>query len=352
MSKLSYEKWLESMGEAYYPVSEEGRKLADLEASFLWKRPLENMLGALHYEHLGLPRFRGLLFSGGGGNGKHTYLNAFIQSVCQAEYCFDRAGMIRFRADDFSEEQLGSGEAAREMIDAAFEMGSKIGSDYFVVFDQMEGYDRLPAVCNYIADAILAAEGTAFHVLCLAEDGRKLSSELKNLLLECRCGNPNPAARKEYLSKNLSQNVEDWTTPGAGNLKTIKICLRDLTLDELTSATEGFSYKDLENLILTLRMDISSRSYEDLPTCDMDMEKDVVLRYAAAMAPGAVEGVSLEHLVGSLNLAGTQAASPAPNAAENRLAELTGKKGQRSFSEDAELIDMVPTLRELTSGGK
>jgi hypothetical protein len=324
-------------------VYEEGLEISELPETFLWKKPIENMISSLHYDHLKLPRYQGLLLFGENGNGKHTIAEAYIQSVCKSEMCFEKAVYIRLRAEDFNAKQLTSLEDITSFVAALFEICAMSGEQSFIVFDQMEKYDEITVVCNCIADALLSVT-EKIHVICISEDFKLIPAELSKILLKCKCSAPDEILRKKYFEDNLSFNVEDWIY-GSDYMRTIKLEINDISTDELVKLTDGFSFAMLGEFVQILKMDISGRTLGDEPVCSISI--------------GKAEAMSYIHMLGS-DISVRQTApqvvyvnSPISevNAVKNdendiEIKNLINKGGARSVEENLQLIDAVPVLKE------
>ena len=324
-------------------VYEEGLEISELPETFLWKKPIENMISSLHYDHLKLPRYQGLLLFGEEGNGKHTVADAYIQSVCKSEMCFEKAVYIRLRAEDFNAKQLASLEDISSFVTALFDICSMSGEHSFLVFDQMEKYDETAVVCNCIADALLSAS-EKMHVICISENYKIIPSELSKLLLRCRCSAPDKNLRKKYFEDNLSFNVEDWVY-GSDYMRTVKLEIKDISADELAELTDGFSFADLEELIQIFKMNAAGMVFGDEPVCSVKISKEEAMSYINMLSSDTAVKQSVPQVV--------YVNSPAQDAdtvkhVENgsEIKNLINKGGARSVEENLQLIDAVPVLEE------
>ena len=75
MNESDMLQWLEELVEI---PPEEDAALNELPDSFIWCRPLTRMTALTDPSSLGLPAFRGAVFAGPAGNGKHTLARALL----------------------------------------------------------------------------------------------------------------------------------------------------------------------------------------------------------------------------------------------------------------------------------
>ncbi len=328
-------------------VYEEGPEISELPDTFLWKKPIENMISSLHYDHLKLPRYQGLLLFGDRGNGKHTLSDAYVQSVCKSEMCFEKSVYIRLRAEDFNAKQLTSVDEINGFIDALFETCGMTGEHSFLVFDQMDSYSEITVVCNGIADALMAAS-EKIHVICIAEDFRIIPSELSKLLLRCSCPDPDERLRKKYFEERLSFHVEDWVY-GSDYRRTIKLQLKDLSAGELVSLTEGFSFAMLGEFVQVLKMNISDRTLGEEPVCTIEVSREEALGYLHMLAPDLPAGGTVPQII-YRKPQETEAGAAARKEADTEIQKLIHKGGSRSVEENLQLIDAVPVMKNSGTG--
>ena len=347
---MTPEEWAERARGLFDVVEETGYTLDDLPGTFIWKQPLMNMPDAINYEHLQVPAYNGLLFTGPAGNGKHTLMRAYIQSLCRKEMSFENTVFVRLRTEDFSEEVLPSNEDVAAFVDGLFLVGENTGEMGILVFDQMDSYDRLPVVCNMIADNHSSGSYPSVHVICIAEDEDNINSELASVLLSCRCNSPTAKEREQYLQENLSWDVPDWET-NEKLLKTAAIGVDGWTVEKIAEKTEGFSFAELAALVQYMKMEIAGRSTGSLSTLQYKVDEDMAEAFInLARRQKKASGGAVVYQAGFAGAAAMMAAA-APVSAEdvrkNRAKELTSKNdSERTVEENMELIDLVPTIAE------
>ncbi len=324
-------------------VYEEGLEISELPDTFIWKKPIENMISSLHYDHLKLPRYQGLLLFGENGNGKHTIADAYVQSVCKSEMCFEKAVYIRLRAEDFNAKQLTSLEDITSFVSALFDTCGMTGEHSFIIFDQMEAYNELTVACNCIADAILDASEKV-HVICIANNLKSIPTELSKLLLRCKCGNPDENLRKRVFDDNMSFNLEDWVY-GSDYMRTVKMEITDVSVDELVSLTEGFSFAMLGEFIQILKMSISDRTLGDEPVCTVTLSKEEAMSYIHMLVSEISVKQTFPQVV-YVNSASQEANTVKRVENDSEIKNLINKGGARSVEENLQLIDAVPVLEE------
>ena len=86
MNESDMLQWLEELVEI---PPEEDAALNELPDSFIWCRPLTRMTALTDPSSLGLPAFRGAVFAGPAGNGKHTLAHS---SAPWPVRCWPRCG--------------------------------------------------------------------------------------------------------------------------------------------------------------------------------------------------------------------------------------------------------------------
>lgn len=337
---MNFEEWLLKAGELFDTLEPEGGTIDDLPDTFVLKRPLSNMFSSIHYDHMEIKRYRGVLFRGKEGCGRHTLMNAFVQTLCAFKNTYD---IVRLRSEDFSAEAIKSDEDALMFIDALYESANRASTTGVIVFDQMETYERLDIICNRIADNAADEDYNKVYTICISTEEAEIKQELSSVLFNCRCPLPPKPARKKFFLNNLSWDVPDWENEHG--IRTFSINFEGISIDELVEKTAGFSYAELTDFLTYIKMDVSGRSLENLPSNSFVIDREQCEEY-----------ISISHFANENN-AGIavvqEQASQIPrmsnglsNDIKNRMKELDAKGGKRTFEEDMFSIDSVKPLNE------
>lgn len=348
------------MKDAFGEEDTSGTALDQLPDSYLWKKPLTNMLTAAHYDHLRIPRYAGFLFSGPAGCGKHSTAEALIRSVAQSEEMTDSTFVLRLRADDF---RLSGNEESQACVDGIFAAAGDTEGLRFIVFDQMERYKHVTAVMNRIADYLPAPgeqegddlfDGGRLFVICISEDDSRIVRELRRKLMCCRVTLPGEEQRTAFLKDQMEMVVDDWDFEDGIHLRTVSLDPEGIDTEELVRRTAGFSYQELTDFIISLRMEIAGNNMNTEPVTVIRPERALVLQYLAsaheesrtAVQPvsGGISAEELQAILASVP-AGPKFVQERANDTVNsaRAEDLLAKGSGRTLAENLELIDMVPT---------
>ena len=272
MNEMTALQWVKEM--AGPPV--ESPPLDELPDSYPWRRPLIHLNANFDVEELGLPRFHGAVFSGPAGNGKHTLAKALL-TTRQNRNGVSRDHVTQFwlTAEDFPEEL--SIEDAMARIEMLFEVVyAPEDYEYFedkrfgiLVFDQMELYHHAQMLVNTIAQLAEDLPSESGVVVCITEDDAIITSQLRQVLLPCRCTPPGPRQRQKILEQGLR-----WMTASG---QRVTMSLSGVTLDELTQRTEGLSCGAISTLLLVLRAEIVTSRLSAAQSVPLILQRDTVL---------------------------------------------------------------------------
>lgn len=328
-------EWAGTVFEALSEIQEPGSGLDGLPESYYWKDALKLSVAPTElYIHLGLPRFRCVLLSGPAGNGKHTTAEALAETVANSCGCErERILKLRLRAEDFPE-NLTHLEAI-EKITSLFDLFEDAMDTYAIlIFDQISSYGNSEVIMNSIADCMPSVENC--FVVCVAEEQNVFNSDIRSQALRLTLGPPDKELRRAYLDSKLQQTVEDWEHPGMGMSKIVQIGLSGLTIEDLLTETEGYSYSELERFSYFLTSELVAKQPDGGSLIYATLEKARVkncLRLAkeSLMQIPTVFGVQQVAL-------GHQ--EEQVNQEKTRVSALTNKKN-RSFAENLELITSV-----------
>lgn len=117
MNESDMLQWLEELVEI---PPEEDAALNELPDSFIWCRPLTRMTALTDPSSLGLPAFRGAVFAGPAGNGKHTLARALLATLWRSRYIErDQVSLFWLTPDQLPEGLDAAGSA--ELMGKLFE---------------------------------------------------------------------------------------------------------------------------------------------------------------------------------------------------------------------------------------
>ena len=248
MNESDMLQWLENLVEI---PSEEDAALNDLPDSFLWRRPLTQMTALTDPSSLGLPVFRGAIFSGPVGNGKHTLARALLATLWRSRYIErDQVSLFWLTPDQFPE-GLDAAEAA-ELVGRLFEDLSNPDENIrlgVIVLDRPEHCPHAQVLMSRVAREVADLAGQN-AVICITEDESVVPSAMRGPLMLCRCPNPGPRQRRMILEDGLR-----WMTRSQ---QTITLSPEGITMEELTARTDGRSCAELQALLLMLRSEVVS----------------------------------------------------------------------------------------------
>ncbi len=337
---MNFEEWLLKANGLFDTLEPEGGTIDDLPDTFVLKRPLSNMYSSIHYDHMQIKRYRGVLFRGNEGCGRHTLMNAYIQSLCSN---FNEFDMVRLRSEDFSAEAIKCDEDALMFIDALYESANRASTKGIIVFDQMETYERLDIICNRIADNVTDEDYDKVYTICISTEEAEIKQELSSVLFNCRCPLPQKSARKKFFLNNLSWDVPDWENEH--RIRTFSIDFEGISMDELADKTDGFTYAELTDFLTYIKMDISGRSLENLPSNSFVIERERCEEYIA-ISHFANENNTGTVIVQEQNTQNLVTSNGLSNDIKNRMQRLDAKGSKRTFEEDMFSIDSVKPLNE------
>lgn len=116
MNESDMLQWLEELVEI---PPEEDAALNELPDSFIWCRPLTRMTALTDPSSLGLPAFRGAVFAGPAGNGKHTLARALLATLWRSRYIErDQVSLFWLTPDQLPEglDAAGSAELMGKLL--------------------------------------------------------------------------------------------------------------------------------------------------------------------------------------------------------------------------------------------
>ena len=228
MNESDMLQWLEELVEI---PPEEDAALNELPDSFIWRRPLTRMTALTDPSSLGLPAFRGAVFAGPAGNGKHTLARALLATLWRSRYIErDQVSLFWLTPDQLPEGLDAAGSA--ELMGKLFEEVSTPDEDVrfgVIVLDRPEHYPHAQVLMSRVAREVADLEGQN-AVICITEDESVIPSAMRGLLMLCRCPDPGPRQRQMILEEGLR-----WTTPSQ---QTITLSPEGITVEELTARTE------------------------------------------------------------------------------------------------------------------
>lgn len=299
MNESDMLQWLEDLEEI---PPEEDAELADLPDSFLWRHPLNQMTALSDPPSLGLPVFRGAIFSGPVGNGKHTLAHALLATLWRRRYIERNQVSLFWLTPDQLPEGLDAAEAA-ELMGILFENLSKPDENIrfgVIVLDRPEYYPHVQVLMSRVAREVADLEGQN-AVICITEDESVVPSAMRGPLMLCRCPNPGPRQRRMILETGLR-----WMTPSQ---QTITLSPEGITVEELTARTDGRSCAELQALLLMLRSEAVSSDVGEERSVSIPLPQELILDMLelyeqaaiSAKAPMVIQTVPAQPVDGSVN---------------------------------------------------
>lgn len=265
-------------------------RLSDLPNTYIYRDILRGFAGdgGIHYKKLRVDEKRCFLFSGCSGTGRHTLVNAFIQSVCEAKSSFDDSKIMILGASDFMSGGVFSEGDPDEHIKGIFETAKDYASNgnVFIVFDEMELYPNLLQLSSSLSSAFEDSD-EEIYLIMITENHAFLSHELLNQSFLCRCNIPTLRQREKYFKNNLVWTVRDWSDPDSYLDRTINIRIPEYDFSKMAENTEGFTYRDLSCLAFSLRAEAALHLNINVLEADVyiDIDKDTVEDFIDAYMP-------------------------------------------------------------------
>ena len=168
MNESDMLQWLEELVEI---PPEEDAALNELPDSFIWRHPLTRMTALTDPSSLGLPAFRGAVFAGPAGNGKHTLARALLATLWRSRYIErDQVSLFWLTPDQLPEGLDAAGSA--ELMGKLFEEVSTPDEDVrfgVIVLDRPEHYPHAQILMSRVAREVADLEGQN-AVICITED--------------------------------------------------------------------------------------------------------------------------------------------------------------------------------------
>lgn len=168
MNESDMLQWLEELVEI---PPEEDTALNELPDSFIWRHPLTRMTALTDPSSLGLPAFRGAVFAGPAGNGKHTLARALLATLWRSRYIErDQVSLFWLTPDQLPEGLDAAGSA--ELMGKLFEEVSTPDEDVrfgVIVLDRPEHYPHAQILMSRVAREVADLEGQN-AVICITED--------------------------------------------------------------------------------------------------------------------------------------------------------------------------------------
>lgn len=317
-----------------------GGSLQDLPEDCLWKQPLKNLfenIGLL--ESIGIPHTTVYLLTGPQGNGRHLIGNAILGEFQRMTVDPENIGVLNFWTEDFSKElKLVTAQA---MIRAAFEKGTDFPVR-FLIFEEMDSYSNLPAICNAIAQEIenLDFEETPTVILCYTEDEELLSKSLKDAGLVLRVNSPSAEERAAFFRNNLEWSVEN--APGHKGRLDCHLTVEHMTAKQFAEKTEGMTYSELALLMKYVKLAALARKNEMsfelslyYDASDFDRYVYAVKNHAAKQGSGVIQ---IRNVV-----QGNGTAQQQPSASDNEAAALAMKE-ERSLEDNLRLAELIAPM--------
>lgn len=270
--KKVYDEYFETV------TKQEKGLLENLPDTYIYRDILNGLIGdESHFGKLDISSQRCYLFSGDSGNGKHTLADAFVQSVCDFNSSFGNSRRIVMGASDFMESGQIVKDSVQDHIAAIFQsakgyINSAFG-DAFIVFDEMELYPELFQVTSAIYESIEEYSDARLYVILITEDHKSFCHDLLNSVFVCRCNRPSKRQRERFIKSNLRWNVDDWDDPDGDMQRTINVHFLGGSYEDAAEKTEGFSYRDLSWLVISLRAAAACKL--SLSTLDADVYIDI-----------------------------------------------------------------------------
>lgn len=210
-------------------------KLKDLDAFSLWspmfratmlKSP-KKLLADFGIEPPG-----GAVFLGEPGNGRHTAAEALAGSKCNPE-AKEYHHYLRITGWDFDCE---TAEESCRIAEYAVQTAKEY--EYFCLFIDSPEESKFGKQFQYRLAEKLREAGTTVFVILLTKDSDCLCRELTGSFKICRCVPPTKAQREEWIKKNMENPF---------------IAAENMTHMELAEKTEGFSWKQLNDMLESMK---------------------------------------------------------------------------------------------------
>ena len=230
--------WLESVS---LSMGEE-RGLHELPDSFEWAHWLRRRLGrpTPMDEVLGIGPLYGVVLCGASGNGRHTTMQALAATMEQEQ------GYGCVLLQSLSMEAAGK----QTVLGALRSLLENAEADERILF-AMEGVTRCkwhPKLLALLLEAI--QRGRPRMMLVILNEEERLPTELRCLLQICRFSNPTQSQRERYLQEQMLNPLLE---------------IKGMNEAALAKRTEGFSYRQLAQLLELLRLAQREKIQQSVP---------------------------------------------------------------------------------------
>ena len=210
-------------------------KLKDLDAFSLWSHMFRaTMLKSPKklLSDFGVEPPDGAVFLGEPGNGRHTAAEALAGSKCNPE-AKEYHHYLRITGWDFDCE---TAEESCRIAEYAAEAAKEY--EYFCLFIDSPEESKFGKQVQYaLAEKLRELEITVF-VIVVTTESEYLCRELTHDFKICRCVPPTKKQREDWIKKNM---------------ETPFVAIEEMTHMELAEKTEGFSWKQLNDMLDSMR---------------------------------------------------------------------------------------------------
>lgn len=219
-------------------------RLKDLEKASLWSPMiLATMLTAPKklISSFGIESLKGAVFVGAPGNGKHTAAKALAGSKCNPKIK-NYHHFLRITGWDFDCQKP---EEACAVADYAAGIAGKY-ENICILLDNPEE-SKFCKQFQYRLACNFKDTKTNIFVIVVTTEEKYLCRELTEDFKICRCVPPTKAQREQWIKKN----TEDPFIP-----------IENMTNMELAEKTEGFSWKQLDDMLESMRQVLAWRYFD------------------------------------------------------------------------------------------
>lgn len=260
------------------------KKLGELGETFVWAPVLRGSLLVGPEELLtafDLQKPKGVIFTGSCGNGRHTTAQALAATICNPKFPHP-PHYLKLTGWELDCEDAAEAEA---LIDCAMEFAEN-GNALCLLLDSPEESRHSRQVQQYLAEQ-LERDDLCLMLILITRESDMVFPPLLREMKRYHCAAPTCAQREAWFAKKL---FEPTCVP-----------IENMTHVDLAKRTEGFSWKQLNDLLDSMRQYLAMEHFTKYKQSGGSKEKlKLTLERGGIVLPGDV-AEALVHSVESQN---------------------------------------------------